>query len=111
MSETTYRKATVRACNVKPGDIVIRVGKKVKQVKPKANGTVRLKVERLRKDIVLDDDRLVRVNRPTPKRPPTPKQHRKATWKRVFEEERERNIQKVGKIIAARYPKRELLAV
>lgn len=110
MSEVRYQNCTVLARNVREGDVVLRVGKKVKQVKRKNGSEVSIKVEKIRRHIVLDDDRLVRIKRPRNRKPPSEKKVRMARWKRVFEEERERNLEKVGKIIAARYPKKELMA-
>lgn len=108
--EVRMRSYTVKATNVRKDDVVIRVGKKVRAVKVKPNGEVRIKLYRQRKDVVLDDDRLVRIKRPVPVPPPTPKKVRKQRMSRYYDGRRERAARELAEIVDKYYPKRKMVA-
>lgn len=105
MSEVRMRRVTVKACNVRKGDVVIRVGKKVREVKKTPKGEVRIKLYRQRKDVVLDADRLVRITRPVAARQPTHRQKLERRIKAAHEESRDRNLRIVEALVKKHYPK------
>lgn len=103
--EEKMRRFTVKACNVREHDVVIRVGKRVRAVKIKANGEVRIKLKGMRKDVVLEEDRLVRINRPVATRKPTEKKKRRVRMTNYWLGRKERAAIELGTLRAKHYPK------